>query len=86
MTKKDSDSERKVLGPLCMGCDHLGKPCSVTRVRGEKRIQYMCDLHGIPVGESSVCCKDGTNVAAFYEAMMPKPVKREAAGSGWEDY
>lgn len=86
MTKKDSDSERKVLGPLCMGCGHLGRPCSVTRVRGEKRIQYMCDLHGIPVGESSVCCKDGTNVDAFFKARIPKPVKREAAGSGWEDY
>lgn len=86
MAKKDSGSDRKVLGPLCMGCDHLGKPYSVMRVRGEKRIQYKCDLHGILVGESSVCCKDGTNIEAFFEARTPKTVKREAAGSGWEDY
>ena len=86
MAKKDSDRDRKVLGPLCTGCGHLGKPYSVTRVRGEKRIQYMCDLHGILVGESSVCCKDGTNVDAFFKARMPNPVKREASKSGWENY
>lgn len=87
MTKSDSDRDRKILAPLCMGCGHLGKPHSITRVRGEKRIQYMCDLHGISVGESSVCCKDGTNVDAFFRAMYPgSPLNVQRSAEGWDDY
>lgn len=68
----------------CNNCERLSPERMFTRTirrSGKKEVHEirMCNLHNIECGESSIVCKDATNLHQFDPPKEKKP-------TGWEDF